>query len=258
MKKYKYWIIALVVIVLVCSLLFVLVRKNYLNNSTNKRVRKKISLESSANYDIKEPDRMVFKSNDKYYEIKKEETRFEKLVEICENGIYDVTEDSISEKEINNLKENNDFVEFDYDRVSKNYIFFFDSDVGVIKMDESDGTIISDEFDEDLDIFEEFEKAVKNKDSYEFESEKIVSKNNYESLPSTFDFTPVKSEKVYKMELKSYNEYKVIAERYNLDFGKNDIEEKFENSKVILFLSKYKIADYKVNVGNIKIIFKRK
>ena len=122
-------------------------------------------------------------------------------------------------------------------------------------MGENDGTVISNKFD--INILEEFKKVVKNKTAFGFESEKLVSKNNYEFSPSTFDFTQVKSEKVYKMEIKSYNEYKVIVDRYKLEFEDEDIEEKFEKNKIILFLTKYNISNYKVNVGNIKIDFER-
>ena len=143
------------------------------------------------------------------------------------------------------------------DRISKNYIFFFDGDGGVIKMGENDGTVISNKFDESNNIFEEFKRITEGKTAYDFKSEKLVAKNNYEYLPSTFDFTQVKSEKVYKMEIKSYNEYKVIIDRYKLDFEDDDIEKKFEKNKIILFLTKYNISNYKVNIGNIKIDFER-
>jgi len=204
---------------------------------------------------IKNPDRLVFKIENSYYEITKDDEKYEELVQLCRENFNESNEKNITEKEIDSLKNDCDFIEFDYDTISKNNIFFLSGDIGVVKMKDTDGIIISKKLVNSKKLINEFKKIVKNKESYQFENMQISAKNDYEYYPSTMDFEEIKYSKVFKKEFDSYEQFEKIVELYKLDFGDFDIKDKFDTNKIILILSQYNILDYKVNIGNIKINF---
>lgn len=205
---------------------------------------------------IKTPDRIVFKYESKYYEITPDYEKFSELVDLCKNNINKKNEEKISENDINSLKSTAKFIEFDYKTISKNFIFNLTSDIGVIQMQDADGIVISSKLSNIDKIVEAYTEAVKDKTGYDMSSEKVDSMNQYQALPSTYDFKNIKDEKVYVKVFDSYDDFNKISNQYRLKFDNADaIEGKFENRKGILILSQYDVKDYKVNVGNVKINF---
>ncbi len=205
--------------------------------------------------EIKNPDRMVVKLGQNYYEITPHDSGYDELIKKCRQSFNRTTGRNIDEQEIESLKQNSDFVEFDYDRVSKNNIFFFSGDIGVIKMQETGGITASNELYDGEELKESFEKAIKDKTPYSLDTSLYTANNVYQYLPSTYDFEEIKYEAVYKKEITSVDDYEKILNLYNIKFEKIDINELLKGNKIILFLSKYNISDYKTNVGNIKINF---
>lgn len=220
----------------------------------NKQMVNNVSIPVSEEI-IKNPDRLVFKIESNYYEITKNDEKYEELVQLCRESFNEGNEKNITEKEIDSLKNDYNFIEFDYDTISKNNIFFLSGDIGVVKMKDTDGIIISKKLVNSKNLINEFKKVVENKEPHQFENTQILAKNDYEYYPSTMDFEEIKYSEVFKKEFDSYEQFEKIVELYNLDFGDIDIKDKFDKNKIILFLTQYNILDYKVNIGNIKINF---
>lgn len=242
MKKKKIIIIISIILLITVCISYAIIQNK--DNSQNLN-----------NEEILDPNRIVIKIESNYYEITRGDENYEKLVQLCRESFKKSNEQNITEEEIDNLKKENDFVEFDYDTISKNNIFFLSGDIGAIKMKDKDGTIISKKAKNSKKIINELKNAIAGKNAYQIENEKIEAKNSYEYYPSTVEFKEIKYSAVFKKELKNYEQYEKIIELYHLDFGDIDIKDKFETNKIILFLSKYNISDYKVNIGNIKINF---
>lgn len=257
MKKFRNVMMVILDIVLVVVAIFFFAKVGVKDEEeTNIKITSTTQENQDESLDIKSPDRIVFKNNEKYYVINSGDGNYNDLVEICVKNLSNTTPYDITESEIYDLKNTTNFVEFDYNTISKNYIFILDKDVSVvIRMKDSDGTVVADEIPNSDEIIKKFENEEIGKESYSFDKEEILANNFYEFLPSEYDFENIKNDKVYKKEFKSYSEYQSIISIYNLDFGENDVEEKFNNSKIILFLTKYDILDFKVNIGNIKINF---
>ena len=252
MKKKIFGIVCVIIICFACFCL-----GYWFNNKfQNKQPENKVETSTGDEELIKTPDRIIFKYDSKYYEITPDYEKYSELVDLCKNNINKKDEEKISENDINSLKSTAKFIEFDYKTISKNFIFNLTSDIGVIQMQDADGIVISSKLSNIDKIVEAYTEAVKDKTGYDMSSEKVDSMNQYQALPSTYDFKNVKDEKVYVKVFDSYDDFNKISNQYRLKFDNADaIEGKFENRKGILILSQYDVKDYKVNVGNVKIDF---
>lgn len=251
MKKKIFSIICVIIICFACFCLGFW----FNSKSVNKQVENKVET-STEDELIKTPDRIVFKYESKYYEITPDYEKYSELVDLCRNNINRKNDEKISENDIDSLKSTAKFIEFDYNTISKNFIFTLTSDMGAIQMQDSDGIVISSKLSNIDKIGEAYIEAVKDKTGYDMSTEKIDSMNQYQALPAEADFKNVKNEKVYVKTFNSYEDFNKIASQYNLKFDNADsIKNKFENKKGILILSQYDVKDYKVNIGNVKINF---
>lgn len=259
MKKKIGLIFLVIALCCICfGLGYFLNKRNEINiESTNSLDEKQNSYSEKEDTEgIPKPDRIVFKYESKYYEIMPDYEKYDELVNLCRDNINKSEETDITEENIDSLKSTAKFIEFDYNTISKNYIFVLTSDIGAIKMKDSDGIVISNRLSNIDKIGETYLEAIKDKNGYEMTSEKIVAMNQYLTLPSTNDFKNVKDEKVYVKNLDSYDEFQKIVDQYNLKFDSlNTIKNKFENKKAVLVLTQYDIKDYKINIGNVKINF---
>lgn len=257
MKKKICSIICIIFICISCFGLGYWYNNKTNNEENNKEIEAESNNEKEPNEEfIKMPDRIIFKYNSKYYEITPDYEKYSELVSLCKNNLNKEENKEITETDINSLKANAKFIEFDYNTISKNFIFTLTSDIGVIQMKENDGIIISSKLSNIDKIVEAYIEAIKNSEGYDMNSENIESMKQYLKLPSEIDFKKVKDEKVFVKVINSYDDFYKISTQYNLKFDNADnIKEKFENKKGILILSKYDVKDYKVNIGNVKINF---
>ena len=86
-------------------------------------IQNKDNSQNLNNEEILDPNRIVIKIESNYYEISRGDENYEKLVQLCRENFKKSNEQNITEEEIDNLKNENDFVEFDYDTISKNNIW---------------------------------------------------------------------------------------------------------------------------------------
>ncbi len=243
-----------ILIVLLIVILAIGIAWNYIRTKNNNNNNSSVNIDPATEQEIATPDRIVVKFDSKYYELTSADENYEELIKACRESFNRTEEKPISD--VSNLKTQSDFVEFDYDKISKNNIFFFSGDVGTIKMQETDGVVISKELHNSEELRKKFENAVKDKTPYYLNSSTYIAKNNYQYLPATLDFEEIKYEAVYKKEITSLEEYEKITDLYHLEFEKLDIDELLKDNKLIIFLSKYDISNSEVNVGNIKLYFK--
>lgn len=261
MKKKKIFIILLFIsICFVCFLLGFLVNEKVIKNKSQEQDNTNQVVENGENDElIKTPDRIVFKYESKYYEITPDYEKYDELVNICRENISEAQGQNISESEIDSMKGTAKFIEFDYNTISKNNIFFLTSNVGAIQMRDKDGVVISNKLNNIDKIVEAFLEAIEGKEGYSMNSELIRAITTYPFLPATNDFKIIKDNKVYAKQLDSYEDFEIISNQYNFKFDSlENIEAKFEGSKAILILAKYDISDFKANIGNIKINFSGK
>ena len=176
MKKFRNVMMVILDIVLVVVAIFFFAKVGVKDEEeTNIKITSTTQENQDESLDIKSPDRIVFKNNEKYYVINSGDGNYNDLVEICVKNLSSTTPYDITESEIDDLKNTTNFVEFDYNTISKNYIFILDKDVRVvIRMKETDGTVVADEISNSDEIIKKFENEEIGKESYSFDKEEIL------------------------------------------------------------------------------------
>lgn len=245
--------IFILLLLIIGIILFVI----YAIESEQEELESQIGL--SQNEILKVPDRIIYK-NDKneYFELYSYTRDFATIYTEIYNRINEISEGKVlTEEEINNIKENGKFVEFDYNQKSKNFIFPLDEEeIGMIKMFTDSGQIAKTKLENKDSLIKKLNTATRKLESYKFEKG-----NNYTSnmtvteIPQGYDFRQ-KANGIYQLVIdtneQAYNsilaqiDFKIDGEMPSIDFSKQN---------VIITISKYEIESIRENIGNIKYKF---
>ena len=212
MKKFILYILLLVIISCIIYFIF----KIEINHEKNEiDTFGKISEDS----ELPIPNRIVYKrQNGKYVIIDSDSPEFQYIY----NELYRRTSNIIEgktfkEEEISQMQEKECFIEFDYNRISKNYIFMLEEpEIGIIKRLEDGGQVIATNLEDKESLIKKIENWTK-------------------------DF--------------NYYDFKEVIEA--LDVGSTEEIPKFNSNRetAVITLSKYEIKNVKQNIGNIKYEF---
>ena len=256
-RKVIICIILLVIAIILCVANYYVFK----NNSSPKKAEDVVVSDDG----IIDPDRIVIKVDGLFYEIYSDNEKYSQLVELVRETYKLNIEENISENEINNIKTNANFIEFDYDKASKNNVFVFSGEGQAtwIHMLEDDGIVYQKENIEKNSKYKEIELVVRditsNLENSLYDESLYRANNYYTFLPSTIDFEEVKQDDVYVRVIKDYDDFKKITDMYKFSFDTNlDYKNILEKHQFILILSRFDISDYKVNIGNVKLYFKGK
>ena len=120
MSKRKYIIIILFVLIVVISLIAAALIGYYFYKDKEQQ-----EIKNSKNFlkNVADPDRIVYKEEDKYYEINKNDELYNTLIEnIAKKIDTSKKENTITQEDVDNIHKSQCFIEFDYNTISKNYI----------------------------------------------------------------------------------------------------------------------------------------
>ena len=206
------------------------------------------------------PTRIIYKNKkEKYIIIDEEEVEFQKIF----NELYRRINNAIqgktySEDEIEKMQEEGCFIEFDYNRISKNYVFFLEnSEVGVIKRTSDGGQVIVSNLDDKENLINKMEIWTEDCHEYDFKKEKNYTFSNIlNNIPLNLEVKEVKPE-IYQMMLTNYGkgDFKNICKSLGIETTNDLLNFNLNKETIIITLSKYEIQNVKQNIGNIKYTF---
>ena len=164
MKKFILYILLLVIISCIIYFIF----KIEINHEKNE-------IDSfgkiGENSELPIPDRMVYKrQNGKYVIIDSDSPEFQYIY----NELYRRTSNIIdgkifTEEEISQMQEKECFIEFDYNRISKNYIFMLEEpEIGIIRRLEDGGQVIATNLEDKESLIKKIENWTKDFNYYDF------------------------------------------------------------------------------------------
>ena len=211
--------------------------------------------EQESNTTLPVPNRIVFKApDDNYYIAYSDNRNFSKIYSAIYNEIGTTIEGQVlDETQVDELKKNGSFIEFDYDTISKNFVFpLEDENIGMIQMLESGGQVRKVELSNKKEIKRRVVNAFKQTKGYKFEKNRsYTSKNTLESIPSDIGLIQ-KSNDVYYLIIENKEKLNEIIEKtkFELDDVLPTID--YGKDKVILTITNFETMDIKENVGNIK------
>ena len=204
---------------------------------------------------LKIPDRIIYKNeNNQYYVLEHENSGFSTIYSEIFNRITDNKNGVVlKEEEIDEIKEKESFVEFDYLSRSKNFVFPLQQEnIAMIQMFTENGQVRQKKIKDKQELIKKIEKITKKMDSYIFEKEKIYTSTNLlESMPTTIGLSQ-KNAGVYQKIILTEKEYKDILQETNFKSEEQIEAIDYSKQKLIVTVTQYNTKSVKVNIGNVK------
>lgn len=204
------------------------------------------------------PDRIIYKnSNNEYIVINAESSVYTKIYSELYNRTTNIIEGIVySESEISQMQNKGSFIEFDYYRKSKNYVFMLEeNEIGIIKRFSDSGQVIQTSLNNKDTLIKRIDKLTNNiKTKYDFNVEyNYNSENKLSKVPNDLKLEQTKVIGVYQKNI-TYDEDEYNSILKNLNFKTNHELPKVDFSKqnVVITVSRYEIKNIKKNIGNIK------
>ena len=258
MSKRKYIIIILFVLIVVISLIAAALIGYYFYKDKEQQ-----EIKNSKNFlkNVADPDRIVYKEEDKYYEINKNDELYNTLIEnIAKKIDTSKKENTIPQEDVDNIHKSQCFIEFDYNTISKNYILEIGDKSKFIKLLDSGAEVVQNDI-KDMQSIKKIIENKLNKDQYYTmnENKQYISQNLIESIPYKYlqQFKQVDST-IYQKIIQDKSSLEMYKSICNLKFEEEIPEDIFDKNILILTLSIPRDITVKVNIGNIKYYYDNK
>ena len=138
------------------------------------------------------PNRIVYKrQNGKYVIIDSDSPELQYIYNELYRRTSNITEGKIfTEEEISKMQDKGCFIEFDYNRISKNFIFMLEeTEIGIIKRLEDGGQVIATNLEDKENLIQKVENWTKDMKYYDFNQDKnITLDKKIEDIPIYIEF----------------------------------------------------------------------
>lgn len=205
------------------------------------------------------PNRIVYKrQNGKYVIIDSDSPELQYIYNELYRRTSNITEGKIfTEEEISKMQDKGCFIEFDYNRISKNFIFMLEeTEIGIIKRLEDGGQVIATNLEDKENLIQKVENWTKDMKYYDFNQDKnITLDKKIEDIPNYIEFKEVQ-QGIYQ-KIIDYNEYDFQEAIETLEIESSEEIPSFNPNRetVVITLSRYEIKNIKQSIGNIKYEF---
>lgn len=205
------------------------------------------------------PDRIVYKikNEDKYYIYNSGQSDYNKLLNQLVKSIDGVGEgDTIGEEEIKKIENEENYIELDYDTISKNYIIAYDKkDYNVIKRTDTGGIVIKNNIKQK----EKLKKLLENQIIDKKECYKMIDTKEYKmEEPIKFEISDELKkyeDGIYSIDLNDKEEFEIFKEKNKIITQEEIPEEQFEKTNVVAIITKYPIDKIDTRIGGITLYF---
>lgn len=251
MKKKIIIVMAIILLIVLTAIISI--------NITNQINQKEQSNKEAFKTNVINPDRIVYRNKEKYYQIETENEIYNTIIEEMAKMI-DTSKDTtiISQEEVDDMHESESFIEFDYNTASKNYILTLDEGK-FAKMLDSGAELIETNLQTN---------SLKNKIEENIESIKYYTMEENKEYISTNTLSSIQYKYLEKFKRINSNIYQVIIDNEedlelfkvmcNLKFEEEIPEDVFEQNVIVLTLSTPKDITVKINIGNLRYYYDNK
>ncbi len=221
------------------------------------------SVTNSVQY-FENPDRIVYKekNTDNYYVFTSGTQDYTDILNEIIKG-FDSKENvsTISQEEIEEIEDNENYIELDYDTISKNYVIAYEEKTNnIILRTDTGGQIVKQNLENKDDLSKLIEEKIKNssvncyhmEDSEEYSVTNEISSELFESNNS--DFRQYE-DGVYGVKIQSEEKLNEILERYDIEVEEEITSDVFEKTDIILIISSYNIEKIETRVGGLTYYF---
>ena len=251
MKKKIILSIAIIILVALTALVSIYITNN------QKEQEEKNKEEFSKN--IINPDRIIYKNQEKYYEIKPENEIYKIIIEQMSKKIDTSKKETIiSQEELDDMHNQESFIEFDYNTVSKNYILILNNKGKFAKMMDSGAELIKSNIDTNS-IKKEIDGKINNTKYYTMDNKEYISKNTLVSVEYKYlqQFKNINNQ-IYQTVIKDNESLELYTAMCNLEFDEEIPNDVFNNNVIVLTLAIPKDITVKINIGNLRYYYDNK
>lgn len=255
-QEHKMLIISIILISILCVLILI-----FTYTSSNEEITSNEKYNNVKYFE--DPDRILYKvkNEDKYYIFYKDEKNYEKINNMLITCI-DGTENgkALSNEEIKQIEETENYLELDYNTISKNYLIAYEKqDYNVIKRTDNGGVIVESNIKRKEDLKKLINKEIQNMKYYQMNDNKEYKIN--QKIQFSLEEVKNKNKKIYEneiyeIEMQSKEELDEFLTTYNIDMDEKIEGDVFEKAKVIAMISKYEIDEINPRIGGITYKFK--
>ncbi len=209
------------------------------------------------------PDRIIYKikNADKYYVYEPSQQDYNDLENQlikCIDGIGEGAK--LSQDDIKKVEEEENYIELDYNTISKNYIIAFQKEnYNVIKRTEEGGIVVKNNIKYKENLEKLLAKQISNKqECYEMldSKEYRILQPIYYQVPSWSNELKKYEEGIYSIRLGTKQAWENFKENNNIKMAQDIAEEQFEKTNVIATITKYQIDKIETRIGGVTLYFK--
>lgn len=250
-KEYKSLIIVAIVFIIIGigMLIFTQIKSIESINPTN-----------STQY-FETPDRIVYKkkAKDEYYVFNPDEESYRNIINQLTRCIGSFEENNVvTEQELKQMENEENYIELDYDTISKNYLIFYEKDnFNVIKRTDNGGTLVRSNINEKEQLKQLIEKEIQNKQCYQMSDNKEYKVQNEVSIDEVENNTQLKRYEtgVYGIKVQDSQTLNDIISQYGLQLEENIPEDVFNKADVMVLFSKWDISKIETRIGGMTYYF---
>lgn len=209
------------------------------------------------------PDRVVYKvkGEDKYFAFGKGEEAYQKIVNSLIHSIESLGQGSaLSQEEIEQIEKEENYIELDYETISKNYIIAYERENNVmIKRTDDGGVVVRNKLNDTQElksVLEEIKFTYRNQ-NYQMADNRIVPLKypiNY-SVPSWSNELRKYEKGIYSVRLGTKGAMQNFLERNQLTYNEELTEEILNKQNVVAMITKFKIDRIEPRVGGVTCYF---
>ena len=208
------------------------------------------------------PDRVIYKvkGEDSYYTFQKGEEGYQKIVNGLIHSIESLGQGTVlSSEEMEKIEQEENYIELDYDTISKNYVIAYEKENSmVIKRTDTGGVVVRN----NLNKIQELKNILEDiryrydKQKYQMADNKMVPFENpisYE-VPSWSNELKKYEQGIYSVRLGNENAVKNFLERNQLTYPEIP-QETFEKVNLVAMITKFQIDHIDTRVGGVTCYF---
>lgn len=206
------------------------------------------------------PDRIVYKQEEKYYEFLPGEGAYQQILNSIGQKIDTYEEEAINQEGIDQIHQEESFLELDYKKASKNYILTLNKDQNqFIKLLDNGGQILDKETEKVKDLQKILHDKIEGKKSYKLEYKEYMSENRVDSMAYKYleQFKKINNN-IYQVKIENEKDYEIYKAICNIQLKEELPENIWENNVVILTLSVPRDIQVRVTPGNIRYTYDNK
>lgn len=208
------------------------------------------------------PDRIIYKvkEQDKYYvytSAKQDYTNLLNQLVKCIDGVGEGAK--LSKEEIEKIEQEENYIELDYDTISKNYIIAYEKEnYNVIKRTDDGGIVVKNNIEQKFKLEMLLQKQIITKtECYQMADTKRynIAEPIYYQVPSWSNELKKYEQGTYSVRLSNKQALENFKQNNNITMTEDIPEEEFENTNVIATITKFQIDRIDTRIGGATIYF---